>query len=57
MIVLMKDINVVITLEDVIEMLDKEYPDKQPMKELRAYEQGKLVGCRMVIEHMKRSAE
>ena len=48
-----KDINVVITMEDVLELLDREYPDKQAMKELTGYEQGKLVGARMVIEHIR----
>jgi len=49
----MENIKPIITVEDILEMLDAEYPDKQPMKELSAYEQGKLVGCREIIEHIR----
>lgn len=49
--------NIIITAEDVLEKLKEEYPDKQPMKELTPYEQGVLVGCKMVVQHVERLAE
>ncbi len=43
----------IITVEELIEKLELEYPDKQPRKELSGYEQGKLVGAQQVIDYIK----
>ena len=43
----------IITAEGILEKLQSEYIDKQPMKELTPYEQGILVGCQTIIQHIE----
>ena len=43
----------IVTGEDLLEALEKEYIDVQQMKELTPYQQGILVGCKTVVEHIR----
>lgn len=45
--------NAIITGEDLLEVLEKEYKDEQPMVEVSPFDQGVAVGCKTVIEHIR----
>ena len=43
----------IITTEELLEVLEKEYPNVLPMTLLSDYEQGKLVGIQSLIDHIR----
>jgi len=43
----------IVTGEDLLEALEKEYIDRLPMAELTPFEHGKLVGSHEVLNHIR----
>ncbi len=43
----------IITAEELLDVLVKEYPEMLPRKEVSSYDMGKLVGIQGVIDHIR----